>query len=251
MTKLEINTILIKPDNYTYVLHNGTEAVVIDPPESRDVLAHLQERRLTLRMIFATHHHSDHTGGIMPLKKSSHCSVIAADKRVKGVDKVLTDNESIEFNDTDIRVIHVPGHTKGQAAFYMHDQKVLFSGDTLFAAGCGRIFEGGPEQLYNSLQKLASYPDDTMVYCGHEYTLENLEFAVRFEPDNKDVTNRLQAVRELYQQGKGTIPTTIALEKKTNPFLRVHEKSIRNALGMLDRSPIAIFTELRRQKDRF
>lgn len=247
----DITTLLIPPDNYCYLLICGNEAAVIDPPEASIVSNEIDKRNLDLKFIFSTHFHSDHTGGNSELKAKYKCSVIGSDPRIPQIDNVL--GEAAVFGDEKIslRILSVSGHTKNQAAFYLESNQALFTGDTLFCAGCGRIFEGGPEQLYDSLQKLASLPDETLIYPGHDYTIENLRFALTVEPDNLEIEKRIQNEFELRSSGILTVPSNLLLEKKTNPFLRCDSKSIRRKLDMMERSPVAVITELRKRKDVF
>ncbi|KMQ50596.1 Hydroxyacylglutathione hydrolase [Chitinispirillum alkaliphilum] len=251
MNCITVDTILIPPDNYSYVLKCNNCAIVIDACDEKLISEHLQRENLRLLAILSTHHHSDHTAGNLKLKETTGCEIIATDKRVKGADRIIADHDRIGFCNIPIEALLVPGHTKSQAAWYVREEKMLFTGDTLFGAGCGRIFEGGPDQLYNSLQKLASLPDTTQIYFGHEYTVDNLEFALTVEPDNYAVSERLRNEKEKLNSGHYTTPSSIKLEKSTNPFLRCKEKSIRKKLEMVDRSPVAVFAEIRKRKDRF
>lgn len=249
--QLRIETIPIKPDNYSYLITSGDSAVLVDASDAAPVLDFLQTRNVKLSAVLSTHHHSDHTLGNEELKDKTGCSIFAMDSRVRGVDRIVNDGENFSLNGIELKAIHVPGHTRHQASFYLESAKSLFTGDTLFGAGCGRVFEGGPDQMYNSLEKCASFPDETKVYFGHEYTLENLQFALTVEPDNKDIVARMEMVRKAVSAGGYSTPSTVLEEKRTNPFLRCREKSIRKYLGMVDRSPVAVFTELRRRKDVF
>jgi hydroxyacylglutathione hydrolase len=247
----EILTLLIPPDNYCYLLISGNEAAVIDPPEAPKVSYEIEKRNLDLKFIFSTHFHSDHTGGNGELKAKYRCIIAGCDRRIPQIDNVLGDGAIVGDENISIRVLSVPGHTKDQAAYYLKSNHALFTGDTLFCAGCGRIFEGGPDQLYSSLQKLASLPDETLIYPGHDYTMENLRFALIVEPDNREIDKRIQSETKARSAGIVTVPSNLLLEKKTNPFLRCDSKSIRRELGMMERSPVAVFTELRKRKDVF
>ncbi len=249
--KPEVVIIGMAPDNYCYLLKNGNDVVVIDPSESDLVIAELEKQKLNLRMILATHHHSDHTAGIPDLKKKTGALVCGGDKRIISVDKVFGNGDTFSLGGIEIEVMGMPGHTRNQVAYYLSQSRMVFTGDTLFGAGCGRIFEGSPEQLYQSLIRLSELPEETLVYFGHEYTLENLEFAAMVDADNEDVKSRLRQVRLLRSKGNITVPSTIELEKRTNPFLRAHTLAIRKYLDMVDRSPVAVFAELRKRKNRF
>ncbi len=244
-------TVPVPPDNYSYLLGVGKDAAVIDPSGAEAVTAALKERGLTLRSILATHHHGDHTAGIAPLKEETGAMVYGGDTRIPLVDRILGDEEIIDVGDCVVRALAMPGHTRHQVAYHLPDHDIVFTGDTLFGAGCGRIFEGPPDRLYHSLMKLSSLPGNTLVYFGHEYTLENLEFAAAVEPENEEVRQRLDEVRELRSRNVCTTPSTISLEKRTNPFLREHSMAIRTRLKMTGRSPVAVFEELRNRKNRW
>lgn len=247
----EVIIIGIAPDNYCYLIRSNNDATVIDPADSDAVMTEVENRNLNLQYILATHHHSDHTTGIPDLKRKTGALVYGGDKRIKSIDKVFQDGESFLLGDIEVVVMAMPGHTRHQVAYYLASHGMIFTGDTLFGAGCGRIFEGSADKLYNSLMKISALPDDTLIYFGHEYTLENLEFAAMVDTDNQDVKNRLEEVRQLRSEKKVTVPSTVILERTTNPFLRVHTIGIRKYLGMVDRSAVAVFEELRKRKNRF
>lgn len=249
--KPEVIIISIASDNYCYLIRSGNDAAVIDPAESDPVMAEVEKRNLNLQYILATHHHSDHTAGIPEIKRKTGAQVYGGDKKIKSIDKVFLDGESFLLGDIEIVVMSMPGHTRHQVAYYLPGYNMIFTGDTLFGAGCGRIFEGSADQLYNSLMKISGLADDTLIYFGHEYTLENLEFASMVDEGNQEVGKRLEEVRLLRRENKATVPSTVMLEKATNPFLRVHTIGIRRYLGMVDRSAVAVFEELRKRKDRF
>jgi hydroxyacylglutathione hydrolase len=243
-------TIPLGTDNYSYLLVSGNHAAVIDPSIGEPVLKIVNDLNVTLQMILSTHHHGDHTGGNRFLKEHTGALIYGSDSKVACIDMVIGEGEIITLNGSKIEVLSVPGHTRHHLAFYIQESNMLFTGDLLFGAGCGRIFEGSADQMYNSLMKLSYLPDNTSVYFGHEYTYNNLQFASIFEPDNKDVQKRIEDVN-LLQSPQQTTPSTIGLEKKTNPFLRTNTKTIRQALGMVGRSPVAVFAELRKRKNSF
>ncbi len=221
---MTIELIPLLQDNYAYLLitENGTVAIV-DPAEAEPVQDLLDARNLKLHYILNTHHHGDHTGGNMTLKNAYSCPVVgpAADAhRIKELDTGLSDGDTFALGDQTAQVIATPGHTSGHISFYVPAANALFCGDTLFALGCGRLFEGTPDQMWNSLQKLAALPDDTRVYCGHEYTEANAAFCLTVEPDNEALKKRAEDIKGLRQQELPTIPSTIGLEKETNVFLR-------------------------------
>ncbi len=249
-----MHTISILPafsDNFIYVIHNGSSAAVIDPSAAYQVSKFLKENNLGLETVLITHHHSDHTGGVGQLKKETGCTVIGGGSRMGGGDSAVSDGDERESAGLSVRVIGVPGHTNDHVAYYIPSLKAVFTGDALFSAGCGRLFEGSAKQMYTSLQKLAALDDDTLVYCGHEYTDENLQFAAMVDPGNEYVKEKLEAVRDTISQGGYSVPSTIAEEKKTNPFLRAGELSIRKYLHMERASDVEVFAELRNRKDRF
>ncbi len=212
-------------DNYGFLLHDAQANVtaVIDTPEVDPINAALDETGWRLTHILNTHHHFDHAGGNEALKKRWGAQVVGAAidaERIPGIDVRVRDGEHFAFGSTQALVLEVPGHTSGHIAYYFADDGIAFVGDTLFALGCGRLFEGSPEQMWSSLNKLMALPDDTVVYCAHEYTQANARFALSVEPDNAALVARAREIDELRSRGVPTVPTSIGLEKATNPFLR-------------------------------
>lgn len=254
-------TITIQPlsafaDNYIWVLRQASkDCVVVDPGASQPVLSYLEQHAYNLTAILLTHHHADHTGGVAELLQHyPDCRVFALDDgAIAQVTDAVSDGQTITVPGLDITftIIAIPGHTHGHIAFY--SKPYLFCGDTLFLGGCGRVFEGTMQQMYDSLMRLAALPDDTLVYCAHEYTANNLLFAKQVEPDNRVIDERLANVNALGQQC--TIPASLALEKRSNPFLRCEMPSVTNAAsqhaGKTLASPVAVFSELRAWKDQF
>jgi len=241
-------------DNLIYMYrYNRNDVLVVDPSDSASVLSALKERNLNLTTILITHHHWDHIGGAAELKKGTGCKVIGGDKRrIPGIDQVAEDKQILEFGNSGIEVVATPGHTRTSVCYYVqpsnaNENGILWTGDTLFVGGCGRLFECNAQSMWESLQKLASLPDGTLVYCGHDYTLENYEFALTVEPDNQAVRQRLSDIRQSGQ----TVPSTILQEKTTNPFLRAGTPEIKAALKMPRAGDVEVFTELRRRKDVF
>jgi hydroxyacylglutathione hydrolase len=247
----EIITIPIPYDNYAYCIAFGMDAVVIDASDAGPVLNCLEARHLTLRMILSTHHHGDHTGGNITLRKKTGCRIIGGDRRIAGITHLVKDGEIVTEGSLPFEAISVPGHTAGCMAFCFKELSALFTGDTLFYAGCGRIFEGTAEKLYGSLKKLCALPPDTRIYCGHEYTLGNLLFAKSVEPDNGAIDERTVSARMLLDNGRPSGPSTLEQELATNPFLRVDRKTIRTITLLPDAPAEAVFSELRKRKDRF
>lgn len=253
---LEIVQIPVLNDNYVYLAREPQSGAVgvVDPAVHEPVLAELQRRNWTLTHILNTHHHPDHVGGNMALKQATGCKVIGPEAdadRIPGLDIAVGDNEGINLGNETARVFDVPGHTKGHIAYWFADSQALFCGDTLFALGCGRLFEGTPAQMWSSLTKLRRLPDETRVYCAHEYTESNARFAVTVEPNNAALQQRYARVRELRAAGKPTVPSTLAEEKATNPFLRPMSGDIRQQLDMVEADDVAVFAEVRKRKDGF
>lgn len=243
-------------DNYIWLLSNSqNRAIVVDPGIAQPVLQALMKDKLELQAIWITHHHHDHSGGAMEI--SQYFSVPIYGPAYDGLDNLLThpltERQILDGLGEPFRVIDCPGHTKGHIAFY-GDGK-LFCGDTLFTAGCGRLFEGTAAQLYHSLQKFAALPDDTLIYCGHEYTYNNLRFAKTVEPDNAAIIERMQNMQILREKNLPTVPASLAIEKQTNPFLRCQEinlqQAVQNYLQKEITDPIAFFAALRLWKDNF
>jgi len=243
-------------DNLIYVLeYEAGKVLVVGPGEASKVDRVLKNRNLDLTHILCTHHHCDHIGGVEQLRKAAECHVVAADaRRVKQADLIVKDGDILKFGATEIRVIATPGHTTSSVCYYakvQEEEGMLFTGDTLFVGGCGRLFECDAQTMWGSLQKLASLPQATLVYCGHEYTTENYEFALEIEPDNATVRERLAQVRAMLQKTGHTVPSTIAQELQTNCFLRADSKGIRTALNMPNAPAAQVFAELRQRKNSF
>ena len=245
-------------DNFIYLYrYNQSDSLAVDPGDGSLVLRTLQEHGLGLKMILITHHHWDHVAGTAELKQKTGCKVIGADRRsIPGIDSVVEDGQILPVGGGKIRVIATPGHTRTSVCYYMEPSPgdkngILWTGDTLFAGGCGRLLECDAQAMTESLQRLASLPDDTLVYCGHDYTLENYEFASGIEPGNQVVKERLEQVRQLQKQGKTTVPSSILLERRTNCFLRAGTTGLKAALGMPQAKAVEVFAELRRRKDVF
>jgi len=236
-------------DNYLWLLQDSVQkrCAVVDPGDAAPVLGWLDKHSdWQLTDILITHHHGDHTGGVKRLKQASGARVFGpANENIPACDNALNGGEVIKVLGLTFQIIAVPGHTLGHIAYYHADKQnpLLFCGDTLFAAGCGRVFEGTLEQMHKSLMQLSTLPDNTQIYCAHEYTLNNLRFAAAAEADNPHIQQRLAKVIALREQGGISLPSTMAIERLTNPFLRCH--TIKN------KSPEAVFAELRTWKDKF
>ena len=256
-----MNSVITIPalgDNYIYLhRYNQNDSFAVDPCDSSSVLKILREHGLSLKTILITHHHWDHVAGTVELKQKTGCKVIGGDKRrIPGIDSVVADGQILPVGGHKVRVIATPGHTSTSVCYYIepsadNENGILWTGDTLFAGGCGRLMECDAQSMAESLQRLASLPDETLVYCGHDYTLENYEFAFGIEPGNQDVKERLDHVRQAQSQGKLTVPSSILLERTTNCFLRAGTPELKAALGMPRAQAVEVFAELRRRKDVF
>ena len=256
MARLKIHRIPARKDNYLWLAHEpDTDTVaIVDPADAEPVIAKCEELGLSLTHILNTHHHGDHTGGNLALKEYFDCVIIgpAADRdRIPGIDIPVGEDDTVALGTETGRVFDVPGHTRGHIAYWFASSDALFCGDTLFAMGCGRLFEGTPAQMWDSLSKFADLPDETRVYCAHEYTEANARFALTVDPDNAALKKRAAAVSRLRAAGKATVPSTMEDERATNPFLRAEEPGLQEALGLVGADAVAVFAETRLRKDNF
>lgn len=227
-------------DNYVYLLHSGNQTAVVDPSEAGPVLAALKQTGWRLDFVLNTHHHWDHVGGNETLKRETGCRVLGSQfdrDRIPGLDQALGEGESFRLGEAEAKILEIPGHTLGHIAYCFVDDKALFCGDTLFSIGCGRLFEGTPEQMWRSLGKLAVLPDDVRVFCGHEYTVANLSFALTLEPGHPELGSKLAKAKALRSADKPTVPSLLGEEKRLNPFLKAPSAQA--------------FAEVRRRKDTF
>lgn len=253
---LEILTLPVLTDNYIYLIHDpvSQETAVIDPALAQPVLATLAEKNWRLTYILNTHHHSDHVGGNSQLKQLTGCKVIGAQAdwdRIPGIDQGVVEGDVVSIGKHKANVIDTPGHTRAHIVYHFAEDKLLFCGDTLFVMGCGRLFEGTAEQLWQSLQKLKALPEATNVYCTHEYTQTNGRFALTVEPENHRLQERMLEVNKLRSSNQPTVPTTIADELATNPFFREDSIPLRKSVGMPSGKPSEVFAKIRRMKDLF
>ncbi len=257
MTRIVIEQIAVLSDNYVYLLHepeSGATAAV-DPAVAEPVLAELAARGWRLSHILNTHHHGDHTGGNLELKRATGARVVGARRdadRIPGIDVEVREGDTFLLGHAAAMVFETPGHTTGHIAFWFPDSGALFCGDTLFSLGCGRLFEGSAEQMWDSLAKLRDLPPDTRLYCAHEYTAANGRFARLVERDNAALAARIEQVARLRAAELPTVPAILADERATNPFLRADQPGVARAVGMEPgTAPARVFAELRRRKDVF
>lgn len=254
MTQLEIEQFTCFDDNYGYLLHDANTGLTaaIDTPEPTKIMDALARRGWQLSHILNTHHHFDHAGGNLFLKEKTGCHIIGpageADK-IPGLDEAVDEGDTVRFGKHFIQVMNVGGHTSGHIAYHIPEDDVAFVGDCIFTLGCGRIFEGTAAQMWESLQKIAALPPATKIYCAHEYTQNNAAFAITIEPENSALQARLKEIDALRANALPTVPTTVAQELATNPFLRAGEIAIREKLNMMDASTVEVFAEIRRRKD--
>ncbi len=257
MAQLEIRQFTCLDDNFGVLIHDPQSGATaaIDVPDASRVLAELADSGWKLSHIFITHHHADHTQGVAELKDATGAQVVAPEataERIGNVDQRVRDGDRFPFGPYNVHCIATPGHTLDQISYWIPDASVAFTGDTLFALGCGRIFEGTPAMMWESLDKLAGMlPPETRVYCGHEYTLANARFALTVDPENAALATRVRDIETLRAENKPTLPTTMAAERATNPFLRVRDAGVQKAVGMPGAPAADVFAEVRRRKDTF
>ena len=253
---LELVTIPALSDNYTYLLHDATSGATacIDVPEAGPIIAELSKRDWTLTEIWLTHHHHDHTGGVDDLLARFDAKVTGAAKdrhRLPPLNREVGEGDAFEFGGEVVDVFDVSGHTIGHIAFVLKTPQLAFTADSLMALGCGRLFEGTPAQMWDSLQKLAALDPETLICSGHEYTQANGRFAVTVDPDNADLKARIASIDEARGKNEPTVPSKLALELATNPFLRAEVAEIQAHLGMTGADAVDVFAEIRARKDRF
>lgn len=253
---LEIVQFPCRDDNFGVLIHDAKtgQTAAIDAPELKPILDILDKRGWDLTHIFTTHHHIDHVEANLDLKARFGLTIIGPHSeadRIPGIDRSVKGGDHFEFAGHRIDVIDCPGHTLGGISYSIPSQKLLFAADTLFSLGCGRLLEGTPDQMWSSLSRLMALPDDTIIYCGHEYTASNAKFALTIDPNNQALIERALEVEQLRAAGKPTLPTTMGREKATNPFLRADDGFIREQLGMANASDAEVFAEIRKRKDNF
>lgn len=251
---LEVYQIPALTDNYAFVLHEpvAQKTAVIDSPDAKVIIDFLDQHNFHLDYIFNTHHHFDHVGGNIELKNKYQCKILGSEydaQRIPGLDQSFKDKDVFPFGKTQAHILFVPGHTLGMINYYFPFENLLFTGDCLFSIGCGRLFEGTPAMMWQSLQKLRQLPDNTKTYFAHEYTEKNIRFALTLQPHNQSLLTYQQKVQQLRIQNKSTVPTTIGLERKLNPFLRVDKDEF---IGLKRPfSPLEAFTYIRKKRSAF
>ena len=253
---MKVEIIPCLKDNYSYLIidEKNKKVCVIDPSESKPVINFLEKNNLKLNYILNTHHHYDHVGGNIELKKKYNARVFGFEKdinRIPEIDIKLKDGEIWKKENFEAKVIHVPGHTLGHICFYFYNDNNLFTGDTLFSLGCGRIFEGTYEQMFFSLEKIKKLPPKTKIYCGHEYTLQNSNFCIQYDNKNKNLIRKIKEIRDKLKNNKPTIPCTLEDELKNNIFLRSDNNNIKTNLNISSGSSFVAFSKLRDLKDNF
>jgi hydroxyacylglutathione hydrolase len=256
MGELKIHMFPCLADNYGYLLHDeesGATAAV-DTPDADEIRAQLKRKGWRLTHIFNTHHHADHAGGNLALKRATGCTIVgprADAARIPGLDVAVGEGDVVELGAHRATVYDTPGHTRGHIVYHFAQSRAAFVGDTLFARGCGRLFEGTPRQMWSSLQKILSWPDDTRLYCAHEYTASNARFALTVEPQNRALRERNAAIAALRAAGKPTVPSTLGEERATNPFLRPQSAELRATIALTDANDVDVFAKTRALKDAF
>ena len=249
---LAIDQFAYNSDNYGVLLHDGEsgQTALVDAGDGDAALTALDSNGWELTQIWITHHHGDHTAGLQQLVAETNAEVFGP-AGVAGVEQVMADGGSFDFAGQTVDVLATPGHTLDMLNYHLPRERLVYTGDTLIAMGCGRLFEGDAAMMWASLTRLMELGDDTIIYCGHEYTAANAAFALSVDPDNVALQRRAEAVAELRIAGAPTVPTIMALEKETNPFLRAADAAIRGNLGMPSASDVDVFAEIRRRKDSF
>jgi len=250
---VEILQIPVLNDNYTYLLLGDLQTAVVDSPEPAPIVEALERRGRTLDFIFNTHHHGDHVGANLALQERYSCKIYGPEvDRIPGIDRRLRGGESFLFSGREVKVLETSGHTLGHISFYFPDASALFCGDSLFSLGCGKLFEGTKEQMWNGLERIRALPGDTKIYCAHEYTLENAEFAILAEEGNQDLLRFISRAKELRAEGFPTVPSLLREECACNPFLRPESEEILAFLKMKSgEEKASIVGALREAKDRF
>ena len=253
---MNIEIISCLNDNYSYLIHDNQSntVAIIDPSEFAPCDKIISKKYKKLDYILNTHHHYDHVGGNKELKKKYNSKILgfkSDEERIPNIDKLLEDNEEFNIGNIKFTTLFIPGHTTGHIAFYSKTEKVIFTGDTLFSMGCGRVFEGTYSQMFNSLSRIKDLPENTKIYCGHEYTQKNIEFCIKYNPNNDLLKKTKNTIEEKLKNGEPSIPSTLLKEKQMNIFLRTDDLDVKNILNLKKASNLEVFTKLRDLKDNF
>lgn len=253
---LDIHQIPVLNDNYVYLVREPESGcvAVVDPAVVGPVLNEAKKLGWSITHILNTHHHGDHTGGNLEIKEKTGCTIVGPGPdrdRIPGIDIEVNDGDTFAFGNASAKVFFVPGHTRGHIAYWFWDSDALFCGDTLFSIGCGRVFEGTMDQMWTSLSRLRALPSETRIYCAHEYTQSNINFAISVDPNNRALRAREKEVRQKRKRGEPTVPSRLGEEVAANPFLRADQDDLQQALGMAGATPVEVFTEVRQRKDTF
>ena len=253
---MQITPIPCLTDNYAYIINdNNSKTVgVVDPSEAQPIISFLEKKKLKLNYILNTHHHFDHIGGNKELKKKYNSKVVGFidDKhRIPEIDITLKDSEKWLFGNSLVKIIHIPGHTLGHICFFFEKENIAFTGDALFSLGCGRIFEGDHDQMFQSLNKIKSFPKNTMIYCGHEYTYKNAEFCMKYDSGNINLKKKFEKIKKLRLANLPTIPSSLEDELKSNIFLRCDQSDLKIKLNMENQEDFKVFKKVRDLKDSF
>ena len=253
---MQVTPIPCLTDNYAYIINDNNFKIVgvVDPSEASPVIDFLQQQNLRLDYILNTHHHFDHIGGNIELKKKYNAKVVGfnGDKhRIPDIDITLNDKDEWVFGNSQVKILHIPGHTLGHVCFFFKKEKIAFTGDTLFSLGCGKIFEGDHEQLLRSLNKIKKLPGDTKIYCGHEYTYKNAEFCMKYDEDNISLKKQFEKIKKLRSNNLPTIPVILDDELRTNIFLRCDQNNLKIKLNMENQEDYRVFRKIRDLKDSF
>jgi hydroxyacylglutathione hydrolase len=256
MAKLDVHQFIARSDNFAVLLHDPASGATaaIDAPAADPIIAALKERGWTLSHILVTHKHLDHIEGIPALQAAYDCMVIGPKESAAETgmyDRTVGDGDSFEWAGRNVRALATPGHTLDHITYWIPDEKLVFTADLIFALGCGRVIEGDHAMMWDSIKKVRELPDDTALYCGHEYTVANAKFAIAIDPDNRALRQRMAEAEKLRAEGKPTLPTTIGREKAANPFLRADDSTLVQRLGMAGQKPAEVFAEIRKRKDKF
>ena len=256
MSALVIHMLPCLRDNYGYLLHDSESGATaaVDTPDAAEIAEQLKVKGWHLTHILNTHHHADHAGGNLELKRTTGCTIVgprADATRIPGIDVAVGEGDVVALGQHRATVFDTPGHTRGHIVYHFAASRAAFVGDTLFAMGCGRLFEGTPQQMWSSLQKILQWPDDTRLYCAHEYTQSNARFALTVEPQNSALQARAADVARLRAEGKATVPSTLEEERATNPFLRPQSLDLRATIALETAADVDVFAKTRALKDAF